>query len=383
MTNSPPPLTAPSPTTPTSTPQHPGGRQFEDNHSIPTLIGLGYVGGLLMGVANIVPGISGGAMLLLVGVYAAFLTGIANIVGLKWQTRAFIAVGAVGFGALTSIFLLAGPVKDLIVNYRWQSFAFLIGMRVGIIPSIWRMAKPATRSLWIGFAVGLLLTGVAALLNYRPDLRGQLDTPPWMFFGGLLSASATVLPGLDGSYLLILLGQYTEILGLVDELKNNLVQQRDLAAAFATGLKILPFAIGAAIGIGGVSLLLKTLFEKYAKPTFGLLLGVLCGAFIGLYPFAKYLPIEVGQKLPKGGGGLVTPENIGRFEPDDGLLVFFAPTITQTLLAVAFILAGILAAYLLSLTDPENRRKGREGAEGPGGTGGAAGQPDRAPQPNG
>lgn len=328
------------------------GPSFEDHHSTPALIGLGYVGGLLMGVANIVPGISGGAMLLLMGVYAAFLTGIADIVGLKWRARAFIAVGAVGAGALTSIVLLAGPVKELIVDYRWQCFAFLIGMRLGIIPSIWRMAKPATRSLWIGFAVGLLLTAVAAVLNYRPDLRGQLDAPPWMFVGGLLAASATVLPGLDGSYLLILLGQYTEILGLIDQLKDHVVRDRDLAAAWATGLSILPFAIGAAIGIGGVSLLLKMLFQKYAKPTFGLLLGVLCGAFIGLYPFARYVPIEVGQQLPKG---LVTPENIGEFDADDGLLQFFVPTPMEAAAAVGLLLAGVLAAYLLSRLDPDNR----------------------------
>jgi putative membrane protein len=330
-----------------------GAMRFEDHHPMPVLIGLALAGGLLMGVANIVPGISGGAMLLLMGVYAAFLTGLADITSLRWRVRAFVAVGCVGLGALTSIVLLAGPVKDLIFNYRWQSYSVLIGMRLGIIPAIWMMARPATRSLWIGVAAGVLITGLAAIFKYRPDLIGAASTGPVMlFFGGLAAASATILPGLDGSYLLLLLGQYVPVLGAIDALKNAVTSGQFRDATGPLGL-LIPFGLGAAIGIGGVSVLLRWLFNKHPKPTFGVLLGVLCGAFIGLWPFAVFRAPMPGETVK--GRLIPDAEAAAKVAQENWPLQFFTPTPAQALGAVAFILLGIALAWLLSRLDPEHR----------------------------
>lgn len=354
----------PTPSAPatTSAAPAPGTPQFADHHALPSLIFLGFVGGLLMGVANIVPGISGGAMLLLMGVYAAFLTGLADITSLRWRFRAFVAVGCVGVGALISIFLLAGPVKDLLFHYRWQSYSVLIGMRLGIIPAVWKLAggrAAASRSLWIGAALGILLTGVAAIFKYRPDLLGAAPTSsPMLFLGGLLAASATILPGLDGSYLLLLLGQYVPVLAAIDRLKDALTAG-DLSAATSPFLTLLPFGLGAAIGIGGVAVLLRFLFQRFPRPTFGLLLGVLCGAFIGLYPFATYRAPSVGDTLR--GVPIASAEQAAAIKPEDWPLAFFSPTATQTAAALGFIALGVFLAWLLSRLDPENRQEQRLG----------------------
>jgi putative membrane protein len=345
---------SPNPATP-SAPTLPATPTFEDHHPLPVLIGLGLAGGLLMGVANIVPGISGGAMLLLMGVYAAFLTGLADITSLRWRVRAFVAVGCVGIGALTSIVLLAGPVKDLIFHYRWQTYSVLIGMRLGIIPAIWLLARPATRSLWIGLAAGLLITGLAAIFKYRPDLLGAAGTGPAMLFaGGLMAASATILPGLDGSYLLLLLGQYVPVLAAIDTLKSA-VTAADWPATAKPLTLLIPFGLGAAIGIGGVSVLLRWLFNKHPKPTFGVLLGVLCGAFIGLWPFAYFRQPLPGDTIK--GRLIADAEAANLVAKENWPLQFFTPTPTQLALCAALIAAGIAAAFLLSRLDPENRGK--------------------------
>ncbi len=348
-----------NPTDPALSPAHApdAGRLAQpmtDHRRLPVLAALGYAGGLLMGVANIVPGISGGAMLLLVGVYAAFLTGLADLTRLRWHLRAFVAVGCVGLGAMTSIVLLAGPVKDLIFHYRWQSYSVLIGMRLGIIPAIWLLARPATRSLWIGLAAGVLVTGLAAIFKYRPDLLGSAGTGPAMLFtGGLLAASATILPGLDGSYLLLLLGQYVPVLSAIEALKDALVARDFAAAAHPLGL-LIPFGLGAALGIGGVSVLLKHLFTRYPKPTFGVLLGVLCGAFIGLYPFAAYRAPAAGETVK--GRAIADADAAALVPKEDWPLSFFSPTPAQALAGLALIAAGIALAFALSRLDPENRR---------------------------
>lgn len=323
-----------------------------DTRTIGRLIPLCVVGGLLMGVANVVPGISGGAMLLLLGVYTLFLTSIADLASLRWSKRAIFVVGTIGFGALTSIVLLAGPIKWLIINYRWEVYSVLIGMRLGVIPTVWRLARPPTPTLWIGFAAGLALTAAAAVFKYNPELIGGAGTGPLMFFvGGLLAASATILPGLDGSYLLMLLGLYVPILGAIADFKSAVVAG-DLSAAGTALFKLAPVAVGAAIGIGGVAILLKRLFARHPKPTYGLLMGVLCGAFVGLYPFANFVPPKVGSTVK---GVSVTEANLAAIPQDDWPLAFFAPTPGQMLGCLALIVAGLVAALLLDKLDSRDR----------------------------
>lgn len=326
----------------------------QDHHRLATLLPLCLIGGLLMGVANIVPGISGGAMLLLVGVYAAFIASLADLTSFRWRsTRPWLTVGFVGMGALTSIALLAGPVKYLIVTYRWEVFSVLIGMRLGVIPTVWRMARPPTPALWAGVAGGVVFTGLAALVQYNPQWLGAAGTSaPMLFLGGLIAASATILPGLDGSYLLIVLGQYVPILGAISRFKEA-VLAGDVSAALTPMGMLVPFGLGAAIGIGGVSLVLRWLLEHRPKPTLGVLLGVLCGAFIGLYPFARYVPPQLGDTIK---GVAVTEQTLPTIEKDDWPLEFFVPTAAQAGWAVLLLVAGFVLAILLARMDPEARK---------------------------
>lgn len=321
------------------------------------LAGRSLLGGLLMGIANVVPGISGGAMLLLMGVYKAFLDGLADLTSLRWRSlSAWLVVAVVGFGALTSIAFLAGPMKWLLVTYRFEVYSVLIGMRLGVIPTVWHLAggkRGATRGLWIGMGVGVVLTSLAAIFKYNPDIIGTAGTSPAMlFFGGLIAASATILPGLDGSYLLMLLGQYVPVLGAIDRFKDG-VLARDFAAISAELWTLVPFGMGAAIGIAGVAVLLRWLFKKYPAPTFGLLLGVLMGAFIGLYPFASYVQPAVGDVIK---GVTITAENLASIDKDDWKLKFYSPTLMQFGISIVLIIAGLVAARLLARLDPEERQ---------------------------
>jgi putative membrane protein len=179
------------------------------------------------------------------------------------------------------------------------------------------------------------------------------------FLAGLAASSAMILPGVSGGYLLLLLGQYESILGTVDQLKRGLLGDSttgagmDLALVFDAMHVVIPLGIGVVGGVVGVSNLLKWLLERYEKATLGVLLGLLLGAVVGLWPFQTSQPPEPGQVIK---GQRVTPENFQSFDRKDWILQRFDPSGRQSAEAVGLIGAGLLATAAI----------GRFGRERPG-----------------
>jgi putative membrane protein len=308
-----------------------------------------------MGVANIVPGISGGAMLLILGVYHAFLDAIAACTTLRFRLHHIVTLACIGAGAGTSILLLAGIIRDAIVNNRWQTYSIVAGTRIAAVPIVWRLARPATPSLWAGMLAGLVLTAGAAAFTYSPAAQSGLASSPLMnFTAGLLGASATILPGMDGSYILMLLGQYVPILGAIDRFADAL-RTFDTDAMLDACKVLIPTGIGVAIGIGGVAIAMKWLLARFPKPTYGVLLGVLLGAFIGLYPFGAYRAPVVGDRVA---GQTLTIETLPKYQDDKDKwpLEFFTPTTTQVALSLALLALGFAAGWALTKLEREDKR---------------------------
>ena len=93
-----------------------------------------------MGLANLVPGISGGTMLVAAGVYPAFIGAISDVSRLRFRFRPVLTLVCVAFAAAAAIVLLAGPVKDLVVDHRWIMYAMFIGLTLGGAPVVAAMA---------------------------------------------------------------------------------------------------------------------------------------------------------------------------------------------------------------------------------------------------
>jgi len=113
----------------------------------------GAIGGTLMGLANLVPGVSGGTMLLAAGVYPAFITAIAEVTTLRFRPRSLVLLGSVVAAAGIVILLMAGAVKGLVRDHRWIMYSLFIGLTLGGVPLLWRMARPATPSLFAAAAI--------------------------------------------------------------------------------------------------------------------------------------------------------------------------------------------------------------------------------------
>jgi len=304
-----------------------------------------------MGFANVVPGISGGTMLLMIGVYQRFVASVAEVSTLVLRFPSLALLTCIGLGAGISILLSAGPIKDAVVEHRWIAFSIFIGLRLGAIPIVLKLCRPFNAKVYAGIAAGLVITALLGMTQYTGSGTPTSADSVWYirFAAGLAGASATILPGMDGSYFLLLMGQYVPILSAIDRFKDALTSG-DVNAAFAQVLFLLPVAVGVAIGLGGVSLILRYLFRRHLAVTGGVLMGVLVGAVFGLWPFREPIQPAIGQSLGKL---TITPELLANIPKEDWPIAFFTPTLTQILISLGLIAAGIAIAYIFTLLDPE------------------------------
>lgn len=297
------------------------------------------LGGLLMGFANLVPGISGGTMLLAAGVYPAFVEGVAELTIFRFRARTLLTLASIVGAAAVAIALFAGPVRTLVVDQRWAMYSLFIGLTLGGVPVVWRLLKPANTAAWIACAGGVAVMAVMATL--KPGAADAVAGPQYglLFVAGLAGASAMILPGVSGGYLLLVLGQYIPILSAIDDLKQGLLASGgpDMDLVFEAVKVCVPVGVGVVLGVVGVSNLIRWLLRRYEKATLGLLLGLLFGAVLGLWPFQRGVAPEGGAVVK---GRVMTEELIAKLEPKDYPLEIFTPTGTQGAMALGLIAAG-------------------------------------------
>jgi putative membrane protein len=317
------------------------------------------LGGVLMGLANLVPGISGGTMLLAAGVYPAFISAIAEITTFRFRLRSVVLLAVVAASAAVAILSLAGPTRALVIEQRWVMYSLFIGLTLGGVPLVWRLARPISSGLVAGTLAGFAVMIVMAL-SPAGGSTGEGHAYGRLLLAGTAGAGAMILPGVSGGYLLLLLGQYLPILGAIDQLKLVLVgvsAGEGIDASLLSGALhvVIPVGIGVVLGIVGISNLLQWTLDRFPKPTLGVLLGLLLGAVIGLWPFQQGVAPQVGDVFK---GAVVSEERLADIDPEDWPVETFLPGTGQV--AGSLLLIGIgLAATLAIDRLGRFRRKGQ------------------------
>ena len=329
------------------------------------------LGGALMGLANLVPGVSGGTMLLAAGVYQRFIDAIADVVRLKPRPSSLVTLALVVGAAGIAIVSLAGPVKTLVIEHRWVMYSVFVGLTLGGVPIVYRLAKPIRPPTVAGAIAGFVGMAALAVVQSRVGAGGGAnDSVAFMMLAGLAGASAMILPGVSGGYLLLVLGVYVPILASIDRLKNA-ASEGDLGAVVGEWDVVVPVGVGVTVGVVGVSQVLRWLLHRHSAPTLGVLLGLLIGAVAGLWPFQASVEPEVGSTLK---GQVVTAietrgDRVGGAERlaitatdeigvEDWPTAFFAPGAGQIAASLALVGAGFGATFALGLLDrgkPERR----------------------------
>lgn len=238
-----------------------------------------------MGAADVVPGVSGGTIAFISGIYEELIRSI-NQVNLQlfrtWKEEGFAAMwrsvnGSFLLALLTgigiSIITLAKVIRHLLETQPILIWSFFFGL---VLASIFYVGKQIYK--WRLMTFVFLLSG-ALVAYYITTLTPQTAQVSWpyVFFSGALAICAMILPGISGSFILLLLGMYKPVLDAIHE--RNL------------GLLIV-LALGAVTGLLSFSRLLKWLFDNYANLTLAMLTGFIIGSLNKIWPWKKVLESE-------------------------------------------------------------------------------------------
>jgi putative membrane protein len=270
------------------------------------------VGGLLMGFANLVPGVSGGTMILAVGLYDRFIGSVARFTSLRWDARTLVFLGVLGVGALVAIAGLSAPAVWLVTQHRWVAYSLFIGMTLGGVPMLLRVLAPVRATEVLFVALGIAIMAGVAFGLHDTSLPQTFTV---LVAVGAVAASSMILPGISGSYILLIFGLYDVIVG---SLRPSSVLEDPAGSARV----VVPVAIGIALGIGAFSNVLKLLLARFERPSHAALLGLLLGSVLGLWPFQRAVHPEL---VPKHGVEaielLVAGRTPAEVEQETGLVI--------------------------------------------------------------
>ena len=160
----------------------------------------------------------------------------------------------------------------------------------------------------------------------------------WMFCAGVVGAGAMVLPGVSGAYLLLVMGVYVPVLGGIDQFKEGLLGGDAGMVWSSIGEVGLPVGLGVAVGVAVVSRGMQALLIRYAEATHGLLMGLLLGAVVGLWPFQEGVPPQAGDVFK---GRVLTGAEAATVAPEDWPTLFFTPDISQVGLSLTCVVVGM------------------------------------------
>ncbi|MEL6712319.1 MAG: DUF368 domain-containing protein [Planctomycetota bacterium] len=244
------------------------------------------LGGVLMGLANLVPGISGGTMILALGLYERFIGTVADLSRLRITREHVLFILALGAGLVAAVLVGSGVAVRLVAEHRWAMYALFIGMTLGGAPELVRASRPLRAPVVLAFTLGVALMAWFAFRSGETRLE---PTIPTLLVVGAVAASSMILPGVSGSYILLILGMYDLVIGALS--------LSEVRAAPAESLRIVgPVVVGAVLGIALLSNALKALLERYSAPAHGALLGLLVGSVLGLYPFQAAVHPELAHR---------------------------------------------------------------------------------------
>lgn len=255
------------------------------------------LGGFLMGLANLVPGISGGTMILVVGLYDEFITSLADVTRLRFSKRRVVFLAIVAGAAAIAILTFAGTLSRAVTLHRSAMFSLFIGLTLGGAPLLMRMLKRFDLASGLGLSLGLgVMITLAATRTPSPQearfkeavLSGEFVIEPHYgrdVAAGALGMSAMILPGISGAYLLLILGRYEVILASIDAAKETAASWGRTGGGAAFLHVLIPVGLGAGLGLVLLSNFLKWMLHRHQKGTLGVLLGTLIGSVVGIWPF--------------------------------------------------------------------------------------------------
>ena len=250
--------------------------------------------GVAMGAANVIPGVSGGTIALITGIYERLINALksGDITSLKlllsgkfsdfWQRIDGRWLSILIAGVAISIVTLAKLFEYLLEHHEQLTMAFFFGL---ILVSIWYVAKRIEHwkpSVWVALAIGASVAILIATLAPASENASFA----YVFLCGVIAISSMILPGLSGSFVLIIMGNYALVLGAISTFSLSI---------------LLPMALGCMVGLIVFSHVLAWVFKHYQDHTLALMTGFVVGSLVVIWPWKNAIVEQVTRvgKPPK------------------------------------------------------------------------------------
>ena len=247
--------------------------------------------GMLVGVANIIPGVSGGTMMVSMGIYETILNAVNTL--FKDFKKSFMMLLPIGIGMVLGIGVFSFIIPFCLEEYPFPTSFCFIGLILGGVPAIIKPAKDSLKKegksisflhILIFAMLFALAVGMAAM-NETQTSSANFDLSLFfmikLFVIGLIASATMVVPGVSGSLVLMILGFYTGIVDTISEFIKGALNFDFPVLLHSIGV-LMPFGIGIIVGIFAVAKLIEWLFEKYPSYTYSGILGLIIASPIAI-----------------------------------------------------------------------------------------------------
>ncbi|WP_339888074.1 DUF368 domain-containing protein [uncultured Flavobacterium sp.] len=264
--------------------------------------------GIAMGAADVVPGVSGGTIAFISGIYQELIDSINGInlsllktlkkEGLKaaWKQANASFLLSLLIGIAISVLTFSKIITHLLASKPIMVWSFFFGLIIASILLIW---KQITK--WEIVSIIALIVGV--VLTYYITIARPVSSPdsyPYLFLSGFIAIIAMILPGISGAFILLLMGSYETVIGTINQFREGLTQM-NMELLSTAMMKLGVFAIGAIIGLKSFSKILHWMFERHKNTTLALLIGFMIGSLNKVWPWKEVLETRInshGETVP-------------------------------------------------------------------------------------
>lgn len=321
-----------------------------------------------MGAANVIPGVSGGTVAFITGIYERLINAIksfdlnAIVLLIKFRFNDFSLkidlrfLFAIGIGALISVLSLAKILDFLFLHYPTMTWAFFFGLIVASIYGVGKMIGSWNLTVIISMMVG---AGIAVSLLFVPHSAGSADFF-YLILCGVVAISSMIVPGVSGSFVLLVMGNYELVLKAINDWNFSI---------------IVPFMIGCVIGLITLSHIISWVLRRFRNVTLSLITGFIIGSLFLIWPWKD----EVLLKDDAGNYSVKVEEGIFEYrsgslekirgslrEGEEFVVIGYSnwhfPSLLDfsSIVAIIFALLGALLVFFIDTKGKENMRNNEE-----------------------
>lgn len=252
--------------------------------------------GMVIGLANIIPGVSGGTMMVAMGIYDKLIHCITHLFSEFKKSVLFLLPIAIGMGI--AIVASSFGLEYLFANFPIQTNLLFIGLILGGLPAIWKNVKGNSIKaghilsclLFFALVAGLAIVGERE--GAAADLSFSLVNVAKLFGVGVLASATMVIPGVSGSMILLLIGYYNPIINCISDFIRALLALNMDGILQGFGV-LIPFGIGVIVGIFAIAKLVEIIFDKAPLYAYWAIIGLIVASPIAIIAMGSFPTITV------------------------------------------------------------------------------------------